>query len=123
MNRPQVWSLTGRIIIGSGFVAFAFAQSLPLMMICSAISATAGPMTDLAFISMVQSDVEKKDFAKVYRLNMALTNGAVVVMLLASPALFRTFPIRHVIAGAGSFMALVGVFGFCRFRDQKPAYS
>ena len=85
------------------------------MMISSAIAATGGPMTDLSFLTILQRDFKSSDIAKIYRLDMAMTYGPLVLCFLATPFLFKVLSIPAVIGLCGLSMILVAVFGVFRF--------
>jgi MFS family permease len=121
-NPPRVM-FVGLLVLGFGFVALAASPSLPWMMVFAAISAVGGPLDDLAFLQVLQSRFKPDEISRVFRLRLALGNGGMLMVYLASPFLFRMFSVESVIAGSGIFMAAFAALGLIRFwnnRDYLP---
>jgi DHA3 family macrolide efflux protein-like MFS transporter len=115
MSRPEVIALMGRFVMGVGFIGIAMSPSLPFMMLSSCIAATGGPMSDLSFLAILQQDFKNSDIAKIYRLDMAMTYGPLVLLLLATPFLFKVLSIPMVIGLCGLSMILFGAIGAFKF--------
>lgn len=113
------WGFAGRLLVGAGFLGLAAAPTLPWMMASAALSATGGPMTDLSFLAVVQRSYDSRAIAKIFRLNLTISYGTLLLVLLLSPKLFELYSYQVVIAVSGGTMALVGAIGFLLFWNVK----
>ncbi|HEX4926189.1 MAG TPA: MFS transporter [Bdellovibrionales bacterium] len=113
------WGFFGRILVGVGFLGLAVAPTLPWMMASAALAATGGPMTDLSFLAVVQRSYDSRAISKIFRLNLTISYGILLLVLLLSPKIFALYSYPAVIAASGATMALVGVIGFLLFWNVK----
>lgn len=101
----------GFFLNGAGFASMVLFKSLPLMMICAAISAVGGPMNDLAHLDILQHKFQPEKLVQVVRFRMAMECAGILVCLLIAPVLYRLFPARAVIEIASLVMVLAGLVG------------
>jgi len=111
MRRPVVTLSCGRVLAGCGFMVLAAAPHFWLMLVASAVAASGGPMTDLAWLSLLQSSGDAQHVARTYRLGMTLDYGCMVLGFLASPWLFQHLGIASVILLCGAIMLCIGLVG------------
>jgi DHA3 family macrolide efflux protein-like MFS transporter len=99
-RRSQVL-FSGGVIWGGGMVALGSATSLEVALLCSALAAIGGPMTDLMLLLAIQTEFPPDQIGKIYSLRMTVSracNG--VGLLLAAPVI--------AIAGASASFQVAG---------------
>jgi hypothetical protein len=101
----------GFLLIGAGFAAMALFKSLPLMMLCAAISAVGGPMNDLAHLDIFQHKFKPEKLVQVVRFRMTMECAGILICLLIAPELYHLFPARVVMEIASLVILLVGLVG------------
>jgi len=101
----------GYIWLGAGFVMVGLAPSLGWAMLAAAFPAIGGPLNDMPFFDLVQTQFQVKDLAKVFRLRMALENGATLIVMLAAPLILKMISVNVLIVVCGGTMVLAGVCG------------
>jgi MFS transporter, DHA3 family, macrolide efflux protein len=119
MANATPWGFNGRILVGIGFLGIGFAPDLNWMMISAAVAATGGPMNDLSFLAIVQRRYSSRDITDIFRRNLTLTYGALLVYLLLSPSIFEITKFTTVILFSGSVMIAVGILGHLLFFKEK----
>jgi MFS family permease len=121
IHRKVLTIFTGKLVLGAGFFLLAFAPSLPVALIGSALAAVGGPMGDIMLLTMIQTDLPSNQIGKVYSLLMILQSaGASIGLLLAVP-LFTLINVPIGIALCASVMVVIGVAGLARFGFSEPA--
>jgi DHA3 family macrolide efflux protein-like MFS transporter len=115
IQKPQVTTFLGTLIIGTGFVAVALAPTVALQMAAAAFCGVGGPMEDLSFLNVLQNSYRGSDIARIFRLRMALAFGGIFTVFLISPLLFRLFSVSAVIGGCGAGLVCYAIFGLLRF--------
>jgi hypothetical protein len=90
------------------------------MMFASAIAAIGGPLADLGYVNLIQSRCRDRDVARVFRYIMALGNGSLLVVFLASPKLFELLSVPTVILSSAILILVSGLVGFA-FSPKDPA--
>lgn len=112
--RPLRWLYGGRLFAGVGFVALAFAEGLPAIMLAGAVVAIGGPMTDLGYTNMIQKRVVGRAVARFFRFSLALSYGALLITYLASPWFIARLSIQTVTWACGVIILLAGLAGLAR---------
>ncbi len=120
IRRRVLVLFTGRVVLGSGFLILATADSLPLAMIGSAIAALGGPMGDLIMLTMIQTDFASGQIGKIFSLRMTVASAGISVGLLLAVPLYSWAPISLVITCCGLAILATGVAGLLRF-GRAPA--
>lgn len=120
IRRRVIVLFTGRVVLGSGFLILAAADSLPLAMFGSAIAALGGPMGDLIMLTMIQTDFSSGQIGKVFSLRMTVASAGISLGLLLAVPLYSWAPIWLGIAGSGLAILATGVVGLVRF-GREPA--
>lgn len=118
-KNPERMVYIGLAWLGFCFLFIGIAKSFPLLMLATALTAIGGPLNDIPFVDLTQSQVPLRDLPKVFRLRMVVENFATFVCLLISPLLFRMFEIRTVILACGFFILAVGIAGLIRMKRAK----
>lgn len=123
IHRKVLTIFTGKLVLGAGFFLLAFAPSLPVALIGSALAAVGGPMGDIMLLTMIQTDLPSNQIGKVYSLLMILQSaGASLGLLLAVP-LFTLVNVPIGIAFCASVMVAIGVAGAARFGFSEPTLA
>ena len=118
-KKSEQWIYCGLSLLGVGFILISIANSIPLLMLVAAITAVGGPMNDIPFTDLVQVQFPLRDLTKVFRLRMTLETLFTLLLMLASPFLFRMFGVRNVILWCGVFTFLFGLSGFLFMEKEK----
>ncbi len=101
----------GRIVAGIGFIFLAYVPNFTAMMAAAAFAAIAGPMADLAKLTLIQNAYPTRDIAKVYRFNMVAAYLVFLISLLISPKLFSLISVSSSISAAALIMISFGILG------------
>lgn len=120
---PQLLLFAGRMIGGAGFLLAALAPQRGLMLAGCLLAASGGPATDLGFVGILQTCYPAKDFARVYRMQLAVSFAAKLVLFFGSPLLFQHFGISPVLAWAAAVILLVSAVGYVRYGRTPVAIS
>ncbi len=115
IRRRVLVLFTGRVVLGSGFLILAAADSLPLAMFGSAISALGGPMGDLIMLTMIQTDFSSGQIGKIFSLRMTVASAGISLGLLLAVPLYSWAPTSLVMIGCGLAILATGVAGLLRF--------
>ncbi len=111
---------TGRLVVGAGFVALAFAPSTPWMMAAAAFAACGGPMNELQATALIQTSFPIQATARIFRLRMAIDYLVTLLGLLVAPALFATLGVSAVMALCGGVIFSIGIIGLWGFAGDLP---
>jgi MFS transporter, DHA3 family, macrolide efflux protein len=114
----------GRLILGIGFTAMAFASSALWLMAAAALAAAGGPMGELPMLVRIQMDIPAPLVAAVYRLRMIMDHAGILFGLLIAPSLldlFGTTPVVALAGGVSIVAALVGLWLFAGEIAPQPA--
>ncbi len=114
----------GYIWLGLGFSLIGVAPTIPLIIFAAAFAGFAGPISDLAFVDLLQRKFSVGELTKVVRLRIALESAGTLVFMLISPILIKTFSVRAVILFCGLAWIGAGLFGFLQqagWVDESPA--
>ncbi len=115
IERPQIITFLGTLIIGSGFVGVALAPTVPWQMAAAAFCGVGGPMEDLSFLKVLQGSFRGADIARIFRLRMAIAFGGIFSVFMLSPLLFRLFSVSAVIGASGVGLVSWSIFGLLRY--------
>lgn len=118
---PMRTMARGFALTGIGFAAMALFKSLPIMMVCAAISAVGGPMNDLAHLDVLQQKFQPEKLVQVVRFRMTIEYAGILLCLLTAPVLYRMFSARTVIEGASLVMLSVGMIGLIFVSETSVA--
>jgi len=110
----------GYMWLGLGFVLIGLAPSLFLVIMAAALAGLSGPMNDLAFIDLMQTEFEVKDLTKVFRLRLAVEAAGTLFFTLLSPWMIKATDVRTVIVMCGAIWVLVGAAGWIRTHRRDP---
>jgi DHA3 family macrolide efflux protein-like MFS transporter len=113
----------GRLILGIGFTAMAFASSPLWLMAAAAVAAAGGPMGELPMLVRIQMDIPASLVAAVYRLRMIMDHAGILFGLLIAPSLLDllgTAPVVAMAGGVSVVTALVGLWLFANDIAPQP---
>ncbi len=88
----------GKVILGGGFLLLAFAHSLWVALLGSALAAVGGPMGDIMTIVIMQTDLPANQLGKVFSLRMILASAGGSLGLLFAVPLFALLSVPVAIA-------------------------
>lgn len=108
---PEKMVYRGLWWLGLFFVLIAVTHSVPLLILFTALSAVGGPWNDLPFADLAQQHYPFHQLGKIYRLRNILDTLAQLILMVASPLLFKIFSVRGVIIGCGVFTIGCGLAG------------
>ncbi len=118
-KHPERMIYVGLVWLGVCFMLMSITTSFPLFLLFTCIAAMGGPMNDLPFADIVQSEFSLVDIPRVFRVRMIFENLSHLVFLLIAPFLFHTFPVRSVIFGCGLFGLLIALYGLTKVSPPK----
>lgn len=111
-RNPGRLLFTGELIAGVGFFLLAASSNLSMVMIANALAAIGGPMTDIGLFGLLRRRFRGQDLARIYRFNMAICHGCLLVALICSPWIMKHTGVPFVIAICAGIIFLSGAFGF-----------
>ncbi|MFI5345747.1 MAG: MFS transporter [Elusimicrobiota bacterium] len=111
-RRPVTIACVGYWFMGAGFLAMGLAPNLFWLGFACVAGGFGGPVSDLPFVDLVQARYPVADIPKLFRLRMAAETGAGLLLLSASPTLFRAYGAHAVIAVCGLVFGLIGTVFF-----------
>lgn len=115
----DVWRVrvmfSGRLIVGAGFAAMGLAPSELLLLAATAFAGLGGPMTQVPFLTILQTDFNSNAIARIYRLHLTLDYASIFVCLLAAPAIIELIGAHAMVAASGAIIVVLGVLGLWRF--------
>jgi hypothetical protein len=120
-RRPIRIACIGYGFMGAGFLAMGLAPNLFWLGVATVVGGIGGPVSDLPFVDLVQARYPVDDIPKLFRLRMAAETGAGLLLLSASPTLFRAYPPHAVVAACGLAFALIGTTLFVAHGASDPA--
>ncbi|NNN06068.1 MAG: MFS transporter [Elusimicrobia bacterium] len=120
-QRPAEILFGGYVWMGLGFVAMGLAPSLRALFAACAWAGFGGPVNDLPFVDMVQRLYPVREIPRVFRLRMAVETGAGLILLTASPRIFRAWTPGPVIAFCGAAFVAFGAYGWARYCAVRQA--
>lgn len=115
IRRPIPAIFVGKIIVGLGFLMLAWANSLPLAILASAIAAIGGPMGDITMLTIMQTELPVAQLGKVYSLRMVLANVGASLGLLGAVPMFAHISVMAGISACAVIMIILGMAGLLRF--------
>jgi DHA3 family macrolide efflux protein-like MFS transporter len=101
LRRPLLMLHLGRVVLGLGFLIVAFAPTVAVAVIGSALAAVGGPMGDIVLLTMMQRDLPPGQIGKVYALRLATSTLFMSVGLILAGPLFATLPVPKIGRGRG----------------------
>ena len=114
---------SGYMWLGLGFILIGLGPSLFWVITAAALAGLSGPMNDLAFIDLMQTEFEVKDLTKVFRLRMAVEAAGTLIFTLLSPLMIKATSVRTVIVMCGAIWVVVGAAGWLRTYRRNPAFT
>ena len=111
-RRPVALACFGYLFMGAGFVAMGLAPDRFWLGVACVAGGVGGPVSDLPFVDLVQSRFPIADLPKLFRLRMAAETGAGLLLMSASPFLFRAYSPRVVILACGAAFTAIGLTFF-----------
>lgn len=114
---------SGYLVLGGGFLAMAFAPSVPTLMLAAGFTAIGGPLNDLPFVDLIQSRYRIDEIPAVFRLRTVLDTAATLIGMLLSPKLFALFSIPVVVGACGALTLLVGAVGLLRYQTLASRHD
>ncbi|MDE2510107.1 MAG: MFS transporter [Elusimicrobia bacterium] len=106
-RRPVALACVGYAFLGAGFLAMGLAPNLFWLGAACALGGFGGPVSDLPFVDLVQKLYPVEDIPKLFRLRMAAETGAALLLMTASPTLFRDYSPRIVMTACGAAFSLI----------------
>jgi len=113
---------SGKVILGIGFLILAFAHTLWVALLGSALAAVGGPMGDIMTILMMQTDLPANQLGKVFSLRMILASAGGSLGLLFAVPLFALLSVPMGIALCALAMSAIGIAGLMRFGFSEPSF-
>ena len=113
----------GRLILGIGFTAMAFASSPLWLMAAAAVAAAGGPMGELPMLVRIQADIPAPLVASVFRLRMIMDHAGILAGLLVAPSLLDLFGTTPVVALAGAVSIAAALVGLWRFGGDVVGHA
>lgn len=106
---------SGRLVVGAGFAAMGVAPSELLLLAATAFAGLGGPMTQVPFLTILQTDFNPDAIARIYRLHLTLDYASIFVCLLAAPVAIELVGAHAMVSAAGAIIVLLGIAGLWRF--------
>jgi DHA3 family macrolide efflux protein-like MFS transporter len=116
-RRPIALACVGYGFMGAGFLAMGLAPNLLWLGAACAVGGFGGPVSDLPFVDLVQKHFAVADMPKAFRLRTAMETGAGLLLMSASPTLFRAYSPRVVTAACGLVFAVIGAVFYAAHGD------
>lgn len=113
----------GHLVVGIGFVLLAFAPTYSMVLLCAAIAALGGPMTDIMLILMIQEEFATNHVGKIYSVRMTVASGGFSLGLILAAPLFAVLEPSRGIALYAIGMMGVGLLGIIRFSYHVRSWS
>ncbi|HLZ60876.1 MAG TPA: MFS transporter [Ktedonosporobacter sp.] len=112
--------MLGKIIVGVGFLIMVATPFLPLALLGSALASIGGPMGDMPYLTMMQTELPQQHLGKAFSLDMTIGSlGSLLGILLAAP-LYQYLSVPLAIACCSLLIVGVGVSGLWRFGITGP---
>src|SRR6266571_4620806 len=121
IHRRVMTIFVGKLILGAGFLILAFAPTLWVAMLGSALASVGGPMGDIIMLTMIQTDLPADQIGKIYSLRMILASAGGALGLLLAVPLFNYLSVPIGITLCALIMAAIGVAGLLRFGFTEEA--
>lgn len=102
----------GNAVAGAGFIGLALSPNFPLMMLCSAVAASGGPMTSMGYVTLVQRGNDRVQIARTFRFAMTIEYSGKALAFLLSPWLFAHFGVAPMIVVCGAVMVGSAALGW-----------
>jgi DHA3 family macrolide efflux protein-like MFS transporter len=115
-ERAMYWGFTS---LGVGFIALAYAPTLPWLMLAAAFAAIGGPLNDTPFSDLVQERFELHELTRVFRLRLACETFFILLFLLAAPVLLIYLHVSTLIRLCGTLMLILGIYGHLRVEPRQ----
>jgi MFS transporter, DHA3 family, macrolide efflux protein len=117
--RPHEPIAFARLLFGIGLAMMAFAPpSLPMLMLIAAITATNGPLGDLALTHTLQTRFGPHKVARMVRVRFSFGYAGILLGYLMAPPLYDLLPVPAVIVACGIASAISGVIGLLALRRR-----
>ena len=110
---------SGRLVVGVGFTAMGLAPSEFLLLAATAFAGLGGPMTQVPFLTILQTDFKPEAIARIYRLHLTLDHASIFICLLAAPAIIDLIGAHAMVSASGTIIVVLGVLGLWRFGGRK----
>lgn len=120
-RRSVTLACAGYAFLGAGFLAAGLAPDLFWLGPACAAAGFGGPVSDLPFVDLVQARYPVADLPRIFRLRMAVETAAGLLVLSASPVLFRAYAPGPVIAACGVVFLLIAAAFYASRRGEDPA--
>ena len=110
----------GKVILGVGFLILAFAHTLWVALLGSALAAVGGPMGDIMTILMMQTDLPSNQLGKVFSLRSLMENAGGSLGLLLAVPFFAILSVQLGITLCAFAMMAIGIVGLHKFGFSEP---
>lgn len=117
-RRPHEPIAVSRLLFGLGLAAMPFAPNLPVLMLIAVITATNGPLGDLALTHTLQTRFGPHKVARMVRVRFCFSYAGIFIGYLLAPALYDLLPVRTVIVGCGAACAIGGAIGLLALKKR-----
>jgi len=120
VTRRTQFFFAGKLVLGVGTLALAFAPNLPVAMLAAAFAAVGGPMGDLMLLLMLQEEFPAHAIGKLYSMRMTLASGGGSLGLVLASPLFSLLSVPVGLALCALLILALGASGLVRFRALPP---
>lgn len=110
-RRPALILFSGYAWMGLGFIAMGLSHDLRWLGVSAFAAGIGGPVNDVPFFDLMQARFPVADLPRLFRLRMAAETGAAMLVMAASPQLFRAFGAQTVLLACGAGFAALGAAG------------
>jgi MFS family permease len=114
-GRPPVraarWIIASKLIFGTGLIVLSRGLPLPWLMLVAAVTATNGPLGDLAVLHLMQSRLPASSLADAFRAQTCIGWSGMLVGYLIAPQLLRWLPTSSMIALLGAITIAAAIVG------------
>ncbi len=109
----------GQMILGIGFLIFAFSHSFLVASIGIVIAAFGSPIGDLILLTLIQTEFPSKHIGKIYSIRALIGGTGLSLGALVAGPLFSLLSIPIVIAACAIFIVCVGATGIVCLQVTK----
>jgi len=115
IERKVTTIFLARLVLGVGFLVIAVAPSLPVAMLGAALAAIGGPLGELPFVALLQTEFPRENAGRIFGLRFMVEHAGVAVGLVLAAPLFAHVPVRAGIASCAGLLLAAGMAGLARF--------
>lgn len=117
IGRRVAVMFSGGLIWGVGMLMVAFSPTATLALLCCALAAVGGPLTDVIRAYLIQTEFPPDQVGKVYSLRVTASKASHGIGLILAAPLFAFVEVTSAIAIAGGAVALAFAVALFRVRE------